>query len=72
MNTNKRHRPLAAIIYHYYAEIVSRITVDQDRRPLPPIPCEFCGQTTHKTEYCPNYEQMGFLDNGKDKEHQCD
>jgi hypothetical protein len=28
--------------------------------PLPPIPCEFCGETDHKTKFCPNAEKMGF------------
>lgn len=28
--------------------------------PVPPIPCQFCGQTDHDEKGCPNYEAMGF------------
>lgn len=29
--------------------------------PLPPIPCQFCGQTDHTERDCANLEEMGFL-----------
>jgi hypothetical protein len=28
---------------------------------LPPIPCQFCGQTDHTERDCPNLKEMGFL-----------
>jgi hypothetical protein len=35
----------------------------QWRQVLPPIPCQFCGQTDHKEAYCPNLRKMGFIEN---------
>jgi hypothetical protein len=32
------------------------------RKPLPPIPCQFCGQTDHKEAYCPNLRKMGYIE----------
>ena len=29
--------------------------------PLPPIPCQFCGQIDHTERACPNLKEMGFL-----------
>ena len=29
--------------------------------PLPPIPCQFCGQIYHTERACTNLEEMGFL-----------
>ncbi len=54
-----RHLSMSAILYHIYAEIISRLTVDQDRRPLPPIPCQFCGGN-HTERLCPKAKELGF------------
>ncbi|MBT7464123.1 MAG: hypothetical protein HN686_09080 [Bacteroidetes bacterium] len=32
------------------------------RKPLPPIPCQFCGKPGHLERYCPNAKGMGILD----------
>jgi len=28
--------------------------------PLPPIPCQLCGQTGHKEKFCPNAKRLGY------------
>jgi hypothetical protein len=30
------------------------------REPLPPVPCQICGQIAHKTNTCPKAKEMGF------------
>jgi hypothetical protein len=45
-------------LYRLYAEIASRLTVDQDRRPIPPACCEICGGP-HTEQLCPNAKRMG-------------
>jgi len=50
-------------LYHQWAEIYTFLMENFNskwREPLPPIPCEFCGETDHKTKYCPNAKKMGF------------
>ncbi len=47
-------------LYSIYAEAVSRLTVDRNPRPLPPIPCQLCGGI-HQEAYCPRAKEMGFL-----------
>jgi hypothetical protein len=50
-------------LYHYiYVPLVSLWEDHKYRNdpPLPPIPCQFCGKTDHKTKYCPNAKEMGF------------
>jgi hypothetical protein len=52
------------VLYHWWAEIYTSWQERFNpkwREPLPPIPCQFCGQTDHKEAYCPNLVKMGFL-----------
>lgn len=51
---------LRLTVYHLYAEVISRLTTDQDQRPIPPVPCQFCGGR-HTEQFCPNARKMGFL-----------
>jgi len=32
------------------------------KKPLPPIPCNYCGKTDRQERYCPNAKGLGFLD----------
>ncbi|MCL4273258.1 MAG: hypothetical protein KJZ77_05245 [Anaerolineales bacterium] len=50
-------------LYHHWAALYSTFMENFNlkwREPLPPIPCEICGETGHKTKYCPNAKKMGF------------
>jgi len=50
-------------LYHQWAEVYSFFMENFNpkwREPLPPIPCQFCGETNHKTNACPNAKKMGF------------
>lgn len=52
-----------AWIYHIWAEIDSFLHEQFDprwRELLPPLPCQFCGRTDHKTKFCPNAKDLGF------------
>ena len=44
--------------YRLYAEIVSRF---RPSRPIPPVPCQFCGQTDYTERFCPKAKETGFL-----------
>jgi hypothetical protein len=60
----KIYRYLIHFIYGTYAEIISRFTVDRDQRPLPSIPCQYCGGN-HTEQLCPKAKDLGFMDDGR-------
>jgi hypothetical protein len=47
-----------AVLYSRYQEIFNPAW----REPLPPKVCQLCGKPGHHEEYCPNAEELGFLD----------
>jgi len=71
----QRHRPTfwenpRYVLYGIWAELYTRWQENFNpkwREPLPPIPCQFCGQTNHKEAYCPNLVKMGFISSPNEK-----
>lgn len=52
------------VLYGIWAELYTRWQENFNpkwREPLPPTPCQFCGQTNHKEAYCPNLIKIGFI-----------
>jgi len=50
-------------LYHQWAGIYTFFMENFNpkwREPLPPIPCQFCGETDHQAKYCPKAKEMGF------------
>lgn len=51
--------------YRFWAHLYSlyQMNFNPDwQKPLPPIPCNYCGKTDHRERYCPNAKGLGFLD----------
>jgi hypothetical protein len=49
-------------LYHQWAVIHTFFMENFNpkwREPLPPIECQICGATDHKTKFCPKAKEMG-------------